>query len=169
MANEHNLGLGFQALSPKQQGSFLPSPVPVLVRFETGKYVYRWTDHGTLVNPKEGTISEYWFPWESIKIGLQEIEGFEEFRMRHANVGGGVGGPQEAARSLAAVTEQWNGMSFLFKAQFLKPVWGFAGRTRWQRKFKDPEHPRELENVFFIGGAYQVVIPHLTPEWIKKV
>ena len=168
METELNIGLGFSALSDEQQGSFLPSPVPVLVRFETGKCVYKWTEF-PLVNPRKGTISEYWFPWESIKIGLQEIGGFKEFRIRHRNVGGGVGRPQEAARSLAAVTEQWNGMGSILKAQFLKPVWGFLGRTRWQRKFKDPEHPVELENVFFIGGAYQVVIPRLSSEWIKQV
>jgi hypothetical protein len=135
MESELNHALGFSALDKVQQGSFLPSPAPVLVRFEAWSCVYKWTDHGTLVNPKRGT----------------------------------VGRPQEAARALGAITEQWNEMSSILKAQFLKPVWGFVGKTAWQRKFNDSRHPTQEDNIYFIGGTYQVVIPNLTTAWIKKV
>jgi len=168
MPDELNRGLSFSALTKEQQVSFHPSPVPVLIKFEAGNCVYKWSDYGTLVNPK-GKISEYWFSWKSLKVVDREIDGFKEFRMRHHNRGGGVGRPQQAARALGAVTEQWNGMNAILKAQFLRPVWGFVGRIAAQRKLDDPKHPGEQENVYFIGGAYQVVIPNLTMEFIKKL
>lgn len=169
MGDELNLGLDFSALSKTQRESFHPSPVPILARFEAWEYVYKWSESGTLVMPDTGRISEYWFPWKTFNIGDRQIEGFKEFRIRHSNRDGGVARPQQAARSLGAVTEQWSDMSSILKAQFLKPVWGFVGKTAGQRKFKDPHHPREQENVYFIGGAFQLVIPNLTPDWIKKL
>lgn len=168
MADELNRGLGFLSLTKSQQESFRPAPVPVLARLETGDCVYKWTSY-PLVNPKTGRITEYWSPWNSIKIGSSVIPGFKELRTRYGNDGGGVGRPQEFARSRNAVTEQWNPMDSLLKAQFVKPVWGFAGVTAAQRKFNDPDHPTEQDNVFFIGGDYQLVIPNLTTDWIKKL
>jgi hypothetical protein len=165
---ELNRGLSFQSLTQEQRDSFSPSPLPVLVRFETGDCVYKWTSY-SLVNPKNGRITEYWCPWKSFKIGSAEIPGFKELRMRYRNVGGSVGRPQEFARSRNAVTEQWNEMDSLLKAEFRKPVWGFAGRTSGQRKFNDPDHPAEQFNVVFIGGDFQLCIPNLTPDWIQKL
>src|SRR5450631_384432 len=107
MADELNSGLSFQALTKSQQESFRPSPTPLLVKFEAGECVYKWTEFTQLVNPKHGTISEYWFPWDSFKIGSQEIPGFKQLRTRHANRDGSVGRPQQFARALGAVTEQW--------------------------------------------------------------
>jgi len=168
MADELNPGLGFLTLTKSQQESFRPSPIPVLVRLEAGDCVYKWTSY-SLVNPNTGRITEYWSPWNSLKAGSQIIPGFKELRTRYRNVQGSVGRPQEFARSRNAVTEQWNQMESLLKAQFLKPVWGFAGATAGQRKFNDPAHPAEQDNVFFIGGDYQLVIPNLTTDWIKKL
>jgi len=169
MSDELNLGLGFSALTKTQQGSFYPSPVPVLVKFQGWDCVYKWSDYGTLVNPNTGRISEYWFPWKSFKVGDQVIDGFKEFRMRHCNRNGSVGRPQQAARSLGAVTEQWSDMSSILKARFLSPVWGFVGKISGQRKFQDPKHPTEQDNIFFIGGAYQIVIPNLSSKYIEKL
>ena len=168
MADELNHGLSFQALTETQQKSFRPTPIPVLVRMEAGDCVYKWTQYSALVNPR-GAISEYWFPWEELRVGSQQIPGFKELRTRHRNVGGGVGRPQQFARVLGAVTEQWNDMSAIVKAQFLKPVWCYVGQTSGQRKFNDPKHPCEQDNIFWIGGAYQLVIPNLTTDWIKKL
>jgi len=168
MPDELNAGLSFQALSQSQQDSFRPSPTPLLVKLEAGQCVYKWTQYTQLVSPK-GSITEYWFPWDNIDIGSQHIPGFVELRTRHANRDGSVGRPQQFARALGAVTEQWNDMSSLIKAQFLKRVWGFVGITSGQRKFNDPKHPKEQDNIFWIGGAYQLVIPNLTTEWIKKL
>jgi hypothetical protein len=68
MGDELNLGLSFQHLNQKQQHSFYPSPAPVLARFEIGDRVWKWTGPGVaLVNPK-GKISEYWIPWNSLKV-----------------------------------------------------------------------------------------------------
>ncbi|HEX8711497.1 MAG TPA: hypothetical protein VF730_06465, partial [Terracidiphilus sp.] len=108
MGDELNLGLDFSALSKTQRESFHPSPVPILARFEAWEYVYKWSESGTLVMPDTGRISEYWFPWKTFNIGDRQIEGFKEFRIRHSNRDGGVARPQQAARSLGAVTEQWS-------------------------------------------------------------
>jgi hypothetical protein len=168
MDGELNRGLSFLGLTKDQQDSFSPSSVPVLVRFETGECVYKWTSY-SLVNPNNNKITEYWCPWKSLKIGPTEIPGFKELRMRYRNVGGSVGRPQEFARARNAVTEQWNGMDSLMKAEFKKPVWGFAGKISGQRKFRDPEHPAEQCNVFFIGGDFQLCIPNLTVAWIRQL
>ena len=169
MREELNHGLGFGALKKELQESFSPFPIPVLVKFEAWDCVYKWSEYGTLMNPEKGTISEYWFPWNSFNVGDRRVEGFKEFRIRHSNRDGSVGRPRLAAQSLGAVTEQWNDMSSILKATFLKPVWGFVGKTAGQRKFDDSRHPREQNSVYFIGGAFQVVIPNLTPDWIKKL
>ncbi|KAA6464978.1 hypothetical protein DYQ86_03215 [Acidobacteria bacterium AB60] len=168
MPSELNAGLGFLSLTTAQQESFRPSPVPVLARFEAGDCVYKWTSY-PLVKPKTGRITEYWSPWNRFKTGSLEIPGFKELRTRYGNVAGGVGRPQDFARSRNAVTEQWNRMDALLKAQFLKPVWGYVGKTAAQRKFDDPAHPSEQNNVFFIGGDYQLLVPNLTEQWIKKL
>ncbi len=168
MSDELNRGLGFLSLSKEQQDTFHPSPLPVLTRIEAGECVYKWTAY-PLQDPKTGKITEYWSPWKRLQLGTMEIPGFKELRIRYRNVGAGAGRPQEFARARNAVTEQWNPMSSLLKAEFLKPVWGFAGRTSGQRKFDDPAHPQEQANVFFIGGDFQLCIPNLTSDWIKKL
>jgi hypothetical protein len=167
--DELNRGVPFSALSADQRDSFYPLPVPLLVRFERGACVYKWTSHTTLVKSSKGYFTEYWSAWDSFRIGDRTIEGFKEFRTRHNNLGGNVGRTQAAARALSAVTEQWNGMRSILKAEFLKPVWGFVGKIKYQRKFDDPDHPAEQSNVVLIGGAYQVLIPNLTEEWIRKL
>lgn len=169
MADELNRGLAFGGLEVEQRASFNPAPVPLLVRFETGAFVFKWTDYTSLRIGRKGYYTEYWSPWDSFTAGGRSIRGFAEMRKAFPNENGGVGRPQEAARALNAVTEQWNGMRSILKAQFLKPVWGFVGRARHQRKYLDPGDPGTLDNVYFIGGADQVVIPNLTGEWIRKV
>lgn len=168
MITELNAGLSFLNLTEEQQGSFLPSPVPVLHRFEAKSCVYKWTGFD-LVNPTKGSISEYWCPWSSFKIGDTVVPGFKELRMRYQNRGGSVGRPQEFARARNAVTEQWNEMTSITKAEFKEPVWGFVGRIAPQRKYEDRKHPDILRNVIFIGGDFQLCIPNLTATHIRKL
>jgi hypothetical protein len=169
MADQLNQRLSFQNLNEEQQGSFYSSQAPVLVKFEVGDRVWKWVGSGaTLVN-KKNKISEYWIPWKSLKIGSMAVPGFKEFRMRHRNLDGSVGRPRDAARSVLAVTHQFNPMAVLLVAEFKEPVWGLVGRAAGQRMFNDLEHPRELSNVYFIGGEYQVVIPGLEPRHIVKL
>jgi hypothetical protein len=168
MEGELNAKLHLLALTKDELESFYPSPVPVLTRLETGSYVYKWTGYD-LAHPKTGKITQYWLPWAGFKIGSRDVPGFKELRKRYRNIEGGVGRPQEFARARNAVTEQWNPMSSILKAELLKPVWGFVGLTGPQRSYKDPKHPTELANVTWIGGDYQLCIPNLTPAHIRKV
>lgn len=169
---ELNSGLSFQALTEEQRGSFLPSPAPVLVRFEQGDCVYKWTGYDFVrISRTTGKeqISEYWCPWNELSIGALRVPGFKELRTRYRNVGGSVGRPQEFARARNAVTHQWNEMTSILKARFRKPVWGFVGRTAPQRFYQDRDKPEVLANVTWIGGDFQLCIPNLTPEWIEKL
>lgn len=168
MTSELNAGLSFLSLTKDQQGSFYPKPVPVLYRFEAKSCVYKWTEFD-LVNPKNQKITEYWCPWSSFKLGTVLVPGFKELRLRYRNVGGSVGRPQEFARARNAVTEQWNEMTSITKAEFLVPVWGFVGRIAPQRMYKDENKPAFLDNVIFIGGDFQLCIPNLTTSHIRKL
>jgi hypothetical protein len=168
METELNAGIHLLALSKDELGSFSPSPVPVLTRFEAGSFVYKWTGYD-LVNPKTGKVTPYWSTWEPLKVGSRDIPGFKEIRIRYRNVGGSVGRPQEFARARNAVTDQWNPMSSILKAELLKPVWGFVGVIRSQRVYLDKKNETELANVSWIGGDYQLCIPNLTPAHIRKV
>ena len=167
---ELNEGIAFQSLTKEQRDTFYPMPAPVLTRMDLGKRLWKWAGPGPiLINPKKGTISEYWAPWDSMDLPTMHVPGFVEFRKRHPNRGGEVGRQREAARSLFAVTEQWSEMASLLVGELKQPVWGFVGKARYQSKFKDPAHPREQDNVFFIGGEYQIVISGLTLSHIKKL
>jgi hypothetical protein len=91
MADDLNRGLCYQKLNQEQQASFYQSPAPALTKFEVGDRVWKWTaPGGLLVNRERGTISEYWIPWKSMKIGSILVPGFKEFRMRHQNSDGSV-------------------------------------------------------------------------------
>ena len=170
MTSELNYGLSFQRLSKEQRESFSPSRVPVLFRFDSGQRVWKWTYPGSrMVNPEDNTISEYWIPWDSIQVGSIVTPGFKKFRMQYQNRGSDAGKQRDAARTLFAVTEQFNPMTTLLVAEFILPVWGLIGKCGGKRKFEDDDHPGEQDNVFFIGGGYQVVIPGLTTGHIKKL
>src|SRR5690242_17376503 len=135
------------------QKSFMPKPAPVLVRFERGDEVYKWTEYGFASKTKEGKdrVSEYWCPWKAVKVGPVEAPGFDEMRKRYGNIDGGVGRPQEFARARLAVKTNWNAMSAITKARFKKPVWGFLGRTKYQ-SLHDPREGEAPTNVLLIGG-----------------
>jgi hypothetical protein len=167
---ETNQNLRFLDLDEEQRASFLLRPLPELVRFAKGQCFYKWTEFA-LVNPAKpkNPITEYWLPWKAFKVGDREVPGFKELRMRYANKGGGVGRPQEFARSRNAVTEQWNAMSSILKVQLQVAVWGFVGLTSSQRAYLEPDNPDKLTNVMLIGGDYQLCIPNLNPHHIRKI
>jgi hypothetical protein len=169
MEDELNRGLSFQRLRDYEQDSFCPSPVPVLTRFEIGNRVWRWTGPGGTLTNDKGEITSFWIPWDNLKVGSIVTPGFKEFRIRHQNRGGEVGRPRDAVQALFAVSDHFGPKTTLLVAEFRKPVWGLVGKCSGQRKLDDPDHPNEQWNVWYIGGEYQVVIPNLTPEWLKKM
>jgi hypothetical protein len=61
------------------------------------------------------------------------------------------------------VTEQWNKMTEAVAIELLLGAWGYIGRASGQRK--DADDPQ----VFFIGGEYQVWIPGLTINHVKRI
>ncbi len=160
---ELNQSLRFDQLTIDQQRSFRPSPPPIHVRLVEGFQLYKWTEYG-LVKPG-GSVSEYWSPWDAMKFNGQHVPGFVELRARYANRPGEVGRPQEFMRARSAVTQEWNSMSSLTKARLQQPTWGFLGFCAHQLVSTDPG----ARNLFFIGGAFQLVIPKLTPGKIIKL
>jgi hypothetical protein len=160
---ELNQSLRFDQLSIDQQHSFTQHPQPILVRMDKGFEVYKWTQYPFVSS--RGTITEYWSPWEAMRFNDQHVPGFVELRKRYANRPGEVGRPQEFMRARSAVTNEWNDMSSLTKAQLLEPVWGFLGLCRHQRV----SNAANMDHVFFIGGNFQLVIPNLSLMAIKKL
>ena len=162
---ELNQSLRFDQLSDSQQKSFWKQPTPVLVRLAAGFQLYKWTQYG-LINPYNGSASEYWSPWAPMTSGNIQVPGFSELRTRYQNINGGVGRPQEFARARSAVTQEWNTMSSLTKAELSLPVWGFLGTCAPQPVTQSEEASRK---VLFIGGNYQLVIPNMTAKHIFKL
>lgn len=161
---ELNQGLRFDKLTPTQQKSFATRPAPVLVRLEKGTQLYKWTEFALI--GKHGYASEYWSPWKPMVVGDMHVPGFAELRERYRNLGGSVGRPQEFMRVRNAVTQEWNSMSSLTKAELSLPVWGFLGVCAAQPVTKSEEAERR---VLFIGGNYQLVIPNMEAKHIFKL
>lgn len=161
---ELNQGLRFDQLTSTQQKSFWMSPPPVLVRLDKGTQLYKWTQFGLIGH--HGFASEYWSPWKAMTVGAMHVPGFTELRERYRNVGGSVGRPQQFMRARNAVTEEWNAMSSLTKAELSLPVWGFLGTCAPQPVTQAEEASRR---VLFIGGNYQLVLPNMQTQHIFKL
>lgn len=175
---ELNQGLAFQQLTPTEQGSFCLRPAPVLVQLPKGTQLYKWTEYG-LFNPA-GFASPYWSPWAAMNVGGMRVPGFSELRKRYRNTGGSVGRPQEFMRVRSAVTDYWNSMTSITKAELLEPVWGFVGVCAPKPPTKHDERIYNLKpaeraaiphtaDVLLIGGAYQLVLPNMRADHIFKL
>ncbi|MGB6946545.1 MAG: hypothetical protein WBE37_29380 [Bryobacteraceae bacterium] len=70
---------------------------------------------------------------------------------------------RDYARVRAAVTEQWNKMTNAVAIELTTGAWGYIGKASGQRKDKN------VSNVFWIGGEYQVRVPGLVANDIRRV
>ena len=169
---ELNQSLTFPSLKPAFQHSFTERPQTIHMRFPPGFQVYKWTEYPFLRNG--GGVTEFWCPWQRMMLGNIEVPGFKELRMRYRNIGGSVGRPQEFARVRNAVTNEWNAMSSLTKAELRLPVWGFIGVCSNQlvstaQEKERPSGAPPTAKVVFLGGDYQLLLPNMTAEHIFKL
>ena len=124
--------------------------------------LYKWTGRA-LGGPH---ITPWWSFVESTRLpsGIM-ADGFRVSEERAARLGRTH---REFARSRAAISGQFgNTMANLLVIQLKVPVWGFAGQCSGQPEFADEE--KELRHVFFIGGAFQVLIPNVAPDQVTQL
>ena len=66
-------------------------------------------------------------------------------------------------RTRLAVTVQWNKMTQAVAIELLRGTWGYVGKASGQRKNANDA------GAFFIGGEYQVWIPGLVANDMKRI
>ena len=135
------------------------------VLLPAGSVLWKCTDYG-LVNPRNGSISEWWAADGSLNTILQRCQ----------NLGVSL---RTFARTRFAVIWEWeNGMQYLLRARLQQPVYGFAGQVAgvtghypsdWNSKRLPPAVESRLrENIAFIGGEEQYCIPSLSFQHIAE-
>jgi hypothetical protein len=70
---------------------------------------------------------------------------------------------RDYGRVRAAVTEQWNKMTNTVAIELVNGAWGYIGKAAGQLK------DNRISNVFFIGGEYQVWVPNLLANDIRRI
>ncbi len=146
-----------ESLSAEVRQTFIGGRVTKeLLRSRT--QLYKFTDRPLVQST--GTISPWWSSVNPIASGDPGLSGILERAER-------LGVSREAfARARSAVTQQWNSMSGLTIIQLLVPAYGFVGRCSSQLVDNESSH---MQNVVFIGGAWQVYLPNLAIQHIIKV
>lgn len=129
--------------------AFLGTPRRTLL--VAGHKLFKFS-HDPLFKP-DGGVSPWWSSVEPLEDG---DPGLEQTLARAARLGVPAA---DFARARSAVTRQWNKMSGLLLVRLLTPVFGLAGRCASQRY----DEGSEFANVMWIGGAWQLYIPNLTP------
>ncbi len=122
---------------------------------KTGMQLYKFNTSGrSLIF--DGGASPWWFPLKplgDIDVGLEGVIKFAKT----------VGVPvREYARLIAAVTEEWNKMDVIMKAELKANVYGFWGEAAQQKK-------KVASKINLTGRGWQLYIPGLTGEHIKEL
>lgn len=146
------------------QQSFTRSPAPKLQRLTAGTELYKLTEFPLLGAPNS-RITAY---WSGVKPLHPNDPGLAGTLMRVSRtVGGGTPKShlQDFSRARAAVSRHWNAMDKVLRVRLTQSAWGWIGRVGAQRIDDQPANP----NVVFIGGAWQVFLPNLTPAHLVQV
>ncbi|HUA58364.1 MAG TPA: hypothetical protein VML19_06395 [Verrucomicrobiae bacterium] len=122
-----------------------------------GTKLFKWTQS---ITTRRG-ISPWWqfliartLPNGAVCSGIREMQQYA------ANLGAH---DRDYARVRAAVTEQWNKMTNAVAIELVNGAWGYIGKAAGQlRNSDDPK-------VFFIGGEYQVWVPGLIANDIRRI
>lgn len=125
--------------------------------------LYRWSNRPLLGSHG---ISPWWSFVDSIRLPSGTLaEGFRIAEERARRLGKTH---REFARARAAISDEFrNTMTNLIVVQLTTEVWGLAGQASGQPEFAKDRS--DLQNVFLIGGAYQVWIPNLTVGHLAEV
>ena len=131
---------------------------PEVVRWlASGTKLFKWTQNITTARG----ISPWWQFIESQRLpNGAVVPGLREMQMYSARLGAH---DRDFTRTRLAVTEQWNKMSSPVAIELVNGAWGYIGKASGQRK--DANDPQ----VYFIGGEYQVWVPGLTANDIRRV
>jgi hypothetical protein len=135
------------------------------VLLPAGTILWKCTDYG-LVNPRSGSISEWW----------ADDRSFNNILQRSQNLGVSL---RTFARTRFAVIWEWeNGMTYLLRARLQQSVCGFTGQVAgvtgrypsdWNsRRLSQAMENRLRENIAFIGGEEQYCIPNLTIQHVTE-
>lgn len=152
-----NHGLSFHELPEGVQSAFLGTPEkrPLPAGFQ----LYKFTERSPFDGPAGGFVSPWWSSVEPLGPSDPGFEGM----LRRATAS--RSDPEEYARARAAVKLDWNDMSMLVRIRLLLPAFGFVGRCRHQRLSDEIDAASgrlRHENVYLIGGAWQIYLPNLT-------
>ncbi|HLK68941.1 MAG TPA: hypothetical protein VKU19_36165 [Bryobacteraceae bacterium] len=149
---------GFTTIADSQtQRAFLGGRPEVVAWLGPGTKLFKWTK--TIVSSRG--ISPWWQFLESRTLatggfcpGIQELQEYASRLGVH---------DRDYARVRVAVTEEWNKMTNPVAIELLNGAWGYIGKAAGQLKTsRDPK-------VFFIGGEYQVWVPGLTANDIRRI
>ena len=139
------------------RNAFLTGRPEVVQWLEPGLKLFKWTES---ITNRRG-ISPWWQFLEARRLGTgANVPGVRELQTYSSRLGVD---DRDYNRTRLAVTEQWNKMSRAVAIELLSGAWGYIGKASGQRK--DANDPR----VFFIGGEYQVWIPGLVANVIKRI
>jgi hypothetical protein len=154
-----NEGLEFtSAASNEVQRAFTMRPPVVKILLPAGTRLYKWTEYPLFTGKG---ITPWWSPVDSIVLPDGTLmEGFRVYQERAERL---EVTHREFSRIRSAVTRQWNTMSRLLWIELTEAVYGFAGSVFGQLE------DQGVDNVFLIGGSYQLWIPNLTAAHVREI
>jgi hypothetical protein len=139
------------------KNAFLAGRPEVVQWLTPGTKLFKWTK--SIATPKG--ISPWWQFLESRRLGTGAcVPGIRELQTYATRLGVH---DRDYNRTRLAVTEQWNKMTQAVAIELLWGAWGYVGKASGQRK--DENDP----SVYLIGGEYQVWIPGLAANTIKRI
>jgi hypothetical protein len=151
MALNHDLEV--DRVEPATRRAFLGRPEKMLLKPGVG--LYRWSRR-PITNA--GPVSPWWSFVESTRLPSGALaEGFRVSHERAQRIGSTH---RDFAQRRAAISQEFgNTMTNLLFRRLITDAWCLAGQASGQPEFARDR--RDLQNVFLIGGAWQVWIPNL--------
>jgi hypothetical protein len=139
------------------KGAFLGGHPEAVEWLPPATKLFKWTQ--SITNQKG--ISPSWQFLEARRLGNGVVApGVRELQEYAARLGVH---DRDYARVRAAVTEQWNKMTNAVAIELVNGAWGYIGKASGQLQ------DNLVPGVFLIGGEYQVWIPGLTANDIRRI
>jgi hypothetical protein len=139
------------------KGAFLRGHPEVVEWLGPGTKLFKWTQ--SITTPKG--ITAWWQFLESRRLatgatapGIRELQEYASRLGVH---------DRDYARARAAVTQQWNKMTNAVAIDLANGAWGYIGKASGQLE------DNRVSNVFLIGGEYQVWVPGLVANDVRRI
>jgi hypothetical protein len=141
----------------ESKGAYLFGHPEVVEWLSPGTKLFKWTQS---ITTSRG-VSPWWQFVEARRLATgATCPGIRELREYAARLGVH---DRDYTRVRAAVTEQWNKMTHLVAIELVRGSWGYVGKASGQ--LEDNSTP----GVYWIGGEYQVWIPGLLANDIRRI